>query len=193
MKSICVYLGSNPGHRPEYAEAARALAREIVRRDLTLVYGGAKVGLMGILGDAAKEAGGRVVGILPKALMQRELAHEGLDDLHIVASMHERKALMEQLSDGFIAIPGGIGTLEEIFEVWTWGQLGDHEKPIGFLNVGGFYDALMEFLDVQRDEGFVKPAMRDMALVDTDPAALLDRFERYQPPTVAKWIGHKDR
>lgn len=193
LTSICVYLGSNAGNKPDYTEACDALAAELVTRGLRLVYGGAKVGLMGRLADQVLAAGGAVTGIIPRSLQDKEIAHEGLKDLHLVGSMHERKLMMADQADGFIALPGGMGTLEEVFEVWTWAQLGDHQKPIGFLNTAGFYDPLMAFLDHQRDEGFVKSEMRDMALVASAPAALLDAFETYQPPQVAKWIKDKER
>ncbi|MBC2858782.1 TIGR00730 family Rossman fold protein [Stappia sp. 28M-7] len=188
MKSICVFCGSSMGAKPAYREAAVATGAAIARSGRRLVYGGAKVGLMGAVADGALAAGGEVIGVLPLSLQEKELAHAGLSELHIVASMHERKAMMADFSDGFIALPGGAGTLEELFEIWTWGQLGYHRKPCGFLNVDGFYDGLLDFLDLQRDEEFVKPVMRDMVLVANDPAELLARFERYEPPATPKWI-----
>lgn len=193
LQSICVYLGSNLGNRPDYKKACLALADELTKRKMRLVYGGAKVGLMGELADHMMANGGRVMGIIPRALQDKEIAHDGLTDLKLVSSMHERKTLMAREADAFIALPGGVGTLEEIFEVWTWAQLGDHQKPIGFLNVAGFYDKLLTFLDYQRDEGFVKPEMRAMALVEKTPAALLDAFIAYQPQNVSKWIGAAQR
>lgn len=188
MKSICVFCGSSMGAKPAYREAAIATGEAIARSGRRLVYGGAKVGLMGAVADGALSAGGEVVGVLPLSLQEKELAHAGLTELHIVASMHERKAMMADFSDGFVALPGGAGTLEELFEIWTWGQLGYHRKPCGFLNVDGFYDGLLNFLDLQRDEEFVKPVMRDMVLVASDPAELIARFERYEPPATPKWI-----
>ncbi|QGZ36748.1 TIGR00730 family Rossman fold protein [Stappia indica] len=188
MKSICVFCGSSMGAKPAYREAAIATGEAIARSGRRLVYGGAKVGLMGAVADGALAAGGEVVGVLPLSLQEKELAHAGLTELHIVASMHERKAMMADFSDGFIALPGGAGTLEELFEIWTWGQLGYHRKPCGLLNVDGFYDGLLTFLDLQRDEEFVKPVMRDMVLVASEPAELIARFEGYEPPATPKWI-----
>ncbi|MBZ8133132.1 TIGR00730 family Rossman fold protein [Afifella sp. IM 167] len=193
MRALCVFCGSNEGARPEYAAAARALAAEISGRGITLVYGGAKVGLMGILADTALAAGGRVVGVMPQALVAKEVAHRGLTELHEVASMHERKAMMGDLSDGFIALPGGAGTLEEVFEVWTWGQLGHHRKPVGLLNVAGFYDGLVGFLDHQAEERFMRPEHRAMLMVEDGPAALIDRFAAYEAPSVQKWISREER
>lgn len=188
MRSVCVFCGSNPGNHPAYGEAAAALGRTIARRGLALVYGGAEVGLMGIVADAALAEGGHVTGVIPQALVAKEIAHKGLSRLETVGSMHERKARMAELSDGFVNLPGGTGTLEEMFEVWTWGQLGFHAKPIGLLNVRGFYDPLMAFLDHQRDEGFVKPGLRETLLASADADVLLDAMAVYSPPTVQKWV-----
>lgn len=188
MKAVCVFCGSNPGNHPDYAAAAEALGQAIAKRGATLIYGGAEVGLMGITADAALAAGGEVIGIIPKALMDKEIGHKGLTRLEAVGSMHERKARMAELSDGFVNLPGGTGTLEEMFEVWTWGQLGFHNKPIGVLNVRGFYDLLMTFLDHQRDEGFVKPGLRDTLLSSGEPETLLDEMEAYEAPVVQKWV-----
>jgi len=188
MQSVCVFCGSNPGARHVYAEAARALGRMLAERGLRLVYGGAAVGLMGTLADAALAAGGNVVGVIPGVLVAREIAHAGLTEIRVVDSMHERKSVMAELSDGFIALPGGAGTLEELFEVWTWSQLGLHRKPVGLLNVEGYFDALIAFLDHQTNERFMRREHRDMLLVDADPALLLKRFETYRPPRVEKWI-----
>ena len=163
MKSICVFCGSSYGALEAYADIARETGRAIAEQGYTLVYGGAKVGLMGTVADAALEAGGKVIGVLPRSLQDKEIGHEGLSELHLVDSMHERKAMMADLSDAFIALPGGVGTLEEIFEVWTWGQLGYHKKPCGFLNAEGYYDHLIAFLDHQTEQGFTKQVMRDMA------------------------------
>ena len=189
MPSVCVYCGSSPGKLPDYSAAATELGQELARRDLGLVYGGASVGLMGILADAVLNAGGRAVGVIPRSLAEKELAHQGLHELFVVTSMHERKAKMAELSDGFIALPGGWGTLEEIFEALTWAQLGFHDKPCGLLNVSGYYDHLGAFLDHAFEQNFVREAFRPMIMVDASPASLLDRFEAYQPPTVQKWIG----
>ena len=189
MQSVCAFCGSNPGARLAYAEAARALGRTLAERGLRLVYGGAAVGLMGTLADAALAAGGTVVGVIPGMLVEREIAHAGLTEIRVVQSMHERKSVMAELSDGFIALPGGAGTLEELFEVWTWSQLGLHRKPVGLLNVEGYFDSLIAFLDHQTDERFMRREHRDMLLVGDDPAALLARFAEYRPPLVEKWIG----
>jgi len=188
MDSICVFCGSSMGARSDYRDAAEATGRAIARSGRRLVYGGAKVGLMGVVADAALAEGGEVVGVLPRALQEKELAHEGLSALHVVASMHERKAMMADLSQGFVALPGGAGTLEELFEIWTWGQLGYHRKPCGFLNVAGFYDGLLAFLDLQRDEAFVRPEMRAMVKVADTPEALIAEFETYAAPDTPKWI-----
>lgn len=188
LKNICVYLGSNAGRTPVYVEQARGLGRELAQRGIGLVYGGSNVGLMGALADAALEAGGRVVGILPERLKAKEVAHLGLTELHIVATMHERKRMMSEMSDGFIALPGGAGTLEEIFETWTWAQLGFHAKPCGLLNIAGYYDKLAAFLDHAAQERFMREEHRAMLMIESSPAALLDRYAAYQPPTVSKWI-----
>ena len=188
MKRICVFTGSSTGSRAEYLAAARAMGDALVRRQIGLVYGGARIGLMGALADAVLAARGHVTGVIPKALVAREVAHAGLTDLRIVASMHERKALMADLADGFIALPGGWGTMEEFFEVLTWGQLGLHRKPCGLLNVGGFFDGLLSFIDHSIDEGFVRREHRPMVLVSESPDALLDRFGHYAPPDVEKLI-----
>lgn len=188
MKSVCVFCGSSFGSNPAYEQAARQMGSAIASAGLALVYGGAKVGLMGAVADAALEKGGTVIGVLPKSLQEKELAHMGLSELHVVSSMHERKALMAERSDAFVAMPGGAGTMEELFEVWTWGQLGLHEKPCGFLNTNGFYDRLIEFLDFQTAEGFMKPVMRNMVQVSSSPEGLLDLFRAYTPPATPKWI-----
>ena len=186
--NLCVFCGSSAGARPDYAEASRDLGAAIARRGFGLVYGGSSVGLMGMVADGALAEGGTVIGVLPKSMQERELAHHGLSELHIVTSMHERKAMMADRSDGFIALPGGVGTLEEMFEIWTWGQLGYHRKPLGMLNVAGYYDTLLGFLDGTVREGFVQPAYRAMLIAETDPERLLDRIETYEPPKVVKWI-----
>jgi uncharacterized protein (TIGR00730 family) len=192
IKSICVYCGSSPGRLEAYAEGARSLAAALVERKLRLVYGGAKVGIMGVLADTVLELGGEAVGVIPEALLKKEIAHKGLTELHVTGSMHERKTLMAELSDGFIALPGGIGTLEELFEIWTWAQLGFHRKPCGLVNVAGYFDGLITFMDHAVAERYVKSAQRSMLMVETAPAALLDRFSTYRPPTVAKVIGKEE-
>lgn len=193
IKSICVYCGSNPGSRPDYVEAARTLGTAIAARGITLVYGGAKVGCMGAVADAALAAGGKVVGIIPRALVEKEIAHEGLTESLVVGSMHERKRLMADRSDAFVALPGGIGTLEEIFEMWTWAQLGHHAKPCALYDVAGFYGPLVTFLDHQVTEGFVRPGHRGMLIVEREPEPLFTAFETYEAPVVVKWIGRDER
>lgn len=186
MKSICVFCGSSFGERPEYARAARDLALALVGQGITIVYGGAAMGLMGVLADTAMEAGGRVVGVIPGALEDREVAHTGLSELHLVDSMHERKARMAGLADGFVALPGGAGTLEEIFEVWTWVQIGLHAKPCGLLNVAGYYDGLLGQLERMGRDGFIRTAYRRALVVESDIDTLLERFRSYTPPP-DKW------
>jgi hypothetical protein len=190
LARVCVYCGANRGNDPAYAAAAQAMGRALARRGIGLVTGGGRVGLMGVVADAALEAGGSVTGIIPEALMKKELAHRGLTDLVVTASMHERKSRMAELADGFVALPGGLGTYEELFEIWTWAQLGWHGKPCGVLNAVGFYDKLVAFLDGATEAAFLKPEHRAMLVVESDPDRLLDRFETYVAPTVAKWIGH---
>jgi uncharacterized protein (TIGR00730 family) len=192
VASVCVFCGSSPGGDPAYRAAAEAMGREIAARGLRLVYGGAKVGLMGAVADAALAAGGRVVGVLPAALSDKEIAHLGLSDLEIVGSMHERKARMAELSDAFVALPGGAGTLEEIFEIWTWGQLGFHAKPAGFLNTRGYYDHLRAFVDHAVGEAFLRAPHRDMLVFRDSAAEVLDAFLAYRPPVVEKWIGRPE-
>lgn len=188
MKSVCVFCGSNPGNDPAYAEGARAMGREIARRGMVLVYGGGAVGLMGVVANAALEAGGEVHGVIPQALRDKEVGHHGLTRLEVVDTMHTRKARMAELSEGFIAMPGGIGTFEELFEIWTWGQLGIHTKPLGMLDVAGFYEPLASFLDATVSAGFLKQSHRAIAMTETDPAALLDRMEAYVPQATYKWV-----
>jgi uncharacterized protein (TIGR00730 family) len=192
MNRVCVFCGSSSGARAEYALAAAQTGELIARRRLGLVYGGGHVGLMGVVADAALRAAGEVIGVITQALKDREVAHEGLTDLHVVRTMHERKSLMAGLSDAFLVLPGGIGTLEEFFEVWTWGQLGEHAKPVGLVNSGGYYDGLVQFVDTMRSEGFLKPKHREMLIVADTPGAVLDVFARYEPPAVGKWIGPAD-
>lgn len=192
MKSVCIFCGSNPGNDEVYGAGARAMGAEIARRGLVLVYGGGAVGLMGIVANAALEAGGEVHGIIPRALREKEIGHNGLTRLEVVDTMHTRKARMAELSDGFVAMPGGIGTFEELFEVWTWGQLGIHTKPLGFLNIAGFYDPLAVFLDNTVEAGFLKQNHRAMAMTDTEPATLLDRMEQYVPSATFKWVEKEE-
>jgi hypothetical protein len=191
MQRICVFCGSNRGARAEYADAARSVAASLVRNDLTLVYGGGRVGLMGVVADEVLRLGGRAIGVIPRPLWDREVGHANLTEVRIVETMHERKATMADLSDGFIALPGGLGTLEEIFEIWTWAQLGMHSKPCGFLDVAGYYTPLMQFLDRAVAEAFIRPDMRAAAIVESDPDRMLTRFREYVPPAVQRWI-HRD-
>lgn len=182
MKSICVFCGSHSGNGNSYEESARATGRALVRAGLRLVYGGGKVGLMGVVADTVLAGGGDVIGVITRGLFDREIGHQGIRDLRVVESMHERKELMAGLADGFIALPGGVGTLEEIFEQWAWSQLGIHAKPCGFLNVNGYFTPLVAMIDRMVAEGFLSPAFAAMIAVETDPDALLNRFRNYQPP-----------
>ena len=177
-----------PGSHPAYAEGARALAGLLAERGIGLVFGGSNVGLMGVLADTALAAGGEVIGVMPQALVDREIGHPSLTEMRVVGSMHERKALMAELSDAFVAIPGGIGTLEELIEIYTWSQLGIHSKACGVLNIRGYYDPLATFLDHAVEEGFLRPQHRAVLSVAADPGELLDRLAAFEPPTVAKWL-----
>ena len=190
---LCVFCGSSSGQDPVYLEAARSLGETLAANGIELVYGGASVGLMGAVADAVLARGGHVIGVMPQALVDKEIAHRGLSDLRVVGSMHERKALMAELADGFVALPGGLGTFEELFEVWTWAQLGYHRKPCALLNAGGFYDKLTDFLDDVVDRGFVKPIHRAMLIVESKPAALVEAVRSYEPPKVDKWIKAGER
>ena len=189
MRRICVYCGSNTGARALYADAAQDLADVLVRHDLELVYGGADKGIMGTIANAVLERGGNVHGVIPQMLCDKEIAHQGLTELHVVSSMHARKTMMAALSDGFIAMPGGFGTLEEIIEIITWGQLRFHDKPCGLLNVDGFFDHLLAYLDQASAEGFLRPENRQMLLCDRSAAGLIQQFERYSAPHVDKWTS----
>lgn len=182
IQRLCVYCGSAAGHDAVYAKAARELGLAIAQRGMSLVYGGGHVGLMGIVADAALAAGAKVTGVIPTALMDSEVGHTQLTELRVVKDMHERKALMAELADGFVALPGGIGTLEELFEVITWLQLGYHRKPVGLLNTQGFYDDLLRMLNKQRDTGFLKPAHHALLITEADTAALLDRLMAFEMP-----------
>jgi uncharacterized protein (TIGR00730 family) len=184
---ICVFCGSSSGNGGTYVEAARAFGRVLAENEIGLVYGGARVGLMGAIADAALEHDGEVVGVIPRALVDREIAHTGLSELRVVQTMHERKALMAELSDGFVALPGGTGTLDEFFEVWTWAQLGIHSKPCGLLNVGGYYDGLSGFLDHLVVEGFLRESYRTMLVMESSAEGLLRRLLSSQPQREAKW------
>ncbi|MEU3275171.1 TIGR00730 family Rossman fold protein [Saccharomonospora sp. NPDC006951] len=188
-RRICVFCGSSSGNRPRYAEDAAALGTLLAERGIGLVFGGGQVGLMGVVADAALAAGGEVIGVIPKHLMRAEIAHHGLTELHVVKDMHERKATMAELSDGFLALPGGAGTLEELFEVWTWAQLGLHAKPLGLVDVGGYYTKLAAFIEHMVDEGFLNQPSRELISIDSDAAVLLDSFAAHQAVPVDKWAG----
>ncbi len=185
---LCIFCGSSPGARDDYAEATAKLAELLAQREIAVVYGGASVGLMGLLADTALAAGGEVIGVIPAALQRKEIGHTGLTHLEVVSSMHERKALMAELSNGFIALPGGSGTLEELFEVFTWSQLGLHRKACALLNVAGYYAGLETFLDHAVNERFLRPEHRAMLLCEDPPEAVLDALERFEPPVVDKWL-----
>ncbi len=187
-----MFCGSSEGARPAYAEVASELGTEVAERGIRLVYGGGKVGLMGAVADAALSAGGEVVGVIPKALLQKEIGHEGLTDLRVVGSMHERKTAMAELSDGFVALPGGYGTLEEFMEVLSWAQLSYHEKPCALLDVEGFFGPLLDLFDRAVKEGFVHPDHRSLVLAGEDPEGLLDAMERYSPPKTKKWVSREE-
>jgi len=189
MQRICVYCGSSSGAHDFYTAAAKDLAGVLVQNDLELVFGGSAVGTMAVLADAVLDLGGKVHGVIPKFLEEREIAHTGLTELHIVPSMHARKSLMANLSDGFIALPGGFGTLEELIEIVTWGQLKFHNKPCGVLNVHGYFDKLLAYLDHAQTEGFLRPDSRAMLLSDDDALGLIQQFERYSVPHIDKWIN----
>ena len=188
LKTVCVFCAANPGSHPQYVERAAAMGRHLAQSKRRLVYGGGRTGLMGALADAALDAGGEVIGIMPRHLVDREVAHTELSELRVVSSMHERKALLAELSDGFLAMPGGLGTLEELFEIWTWGQLGLHSKPYGLLQVEGFFTPLLDFLDQAVTAGFIRAANREMLVVDDDPAALIARMEAARVPPVPRWL-----
>lgn len=188
MKRVCVFCGSSPGASPIYLRIAAKIGEVIAERGLGLVYGGGRVGLMGAVADAALAAGGEVIGVIPSSLALKEIAHAGLSELRIVETMHERKAQMSQLSDSFMVMPGGFGTLEEFFEVVTWAQLGIQTKPCGLLNVNGYFDLLLEFLDHAKAERFIRPEHRSLFLTDTDPGSLITAMSRFQYPSVDKWM-----
>lgn len=188
MQTVCVFCAANPGVKPEYAASAAALGRFIAESGRRLVYGGGHTGLMGALADGALGAGGHVIGIMPRHLVDREVAHTGLTELRVVASMHERKSMLSEMSDGFIALPGGLGTLEELFEVWTWGQLGLHRKPYGLLDVRGFFAPLLAFLDHAVSEGFIRGEYRNLLVVDEEARRLIECMEAMEPPALPRWI-----
>lgn len=189
MKRMTVFCGSRLGASEEYKQGAIALGKELVNRKITLVYGGGSVGLMGVIANTVLQEGGEVIGVIPKFLQEREVSHVNVTELHIVDSMHIRKAKMADLADGFIAMPGGPGTLEELIEIFTWAQLGLHEKPLGILNVNNYYDPLITFLDHMTEEQFIKEIHRELILEDSSPKRLLDKFATYQPPEVKKYLN----
>ncbi len=193
MRRICVYCGSSSGKQPQYGEAAQALAIEFLKREISLVYGGASVGLMGTIADTVIQGGGEVIGVMPRSLVEQEVAHQGLTELKIVDSMHARKATMLDISDGFIALPGGLGTIEELFEMLTWSQLGLHQKPCALLNVESYFNQLIAFLHHATSEAFIKQIHCEMLLIETVPQRLLDRMATYQWKKVAKWIEPEDK
>jgi uncharacterized protein (TIGR00730 family) len=188
MQRICVYCASNDGARPEYLESARTVGRLLAERGIGVVYGGGRTGLMGALADAALAAGGEVVGVMPHALVEREVAHHGLTSLQVVDSMHERKSLLAGMADAFIALPGGLGTLEELFETWTWAQLGVHRKPVALLDVASFWTPLVQFMAHVEAEGFLRGTPQEWLVVDSDPIRMLDRLIAFEPPTVRRWL-----
>lgn len=188
MKNICVYCGSSPGKTAVYAAAAREMAQALVANGMGLVYGGSNLGLMGAVAEEVLALGGRAVGVIPQSLVSKELAHPALTELHVTRDMHTRKAMMAELSDGFVALPGGLGTFEELFEILTWAQLSFHNKPVGVLNVNGYYDGLLAFLDHAQAEAFIRPQHRHMLMSEANPHALLTRFRNYQAPAVVKWV-----
>jgi uncharacterized protein (TIGR00730 family) len=192
INAICVYCGSAPGTRPIYAEAARALGRALVQADISLVYGGGRVGMMGLIADEVLANGGRAVGVIPELLLDKEVGHTGLTELHVVPDMHTRKRRMTDLSDAFVAMPGGIGTLEELFEVYTWAKLGYHQKPVALFDVDGYYVPLLTMLRRTVDEGFMQHEYLDMLQVTAQPAELIETFKRYIPSTVDRWAEKRD-
>jgi uncharacterized protein (TIGR00730 family) len=192
LQNLCIYCGSSPGNRPEYVAEARCFGRTLVEQDIGLVYGGASIGLMGVVADTVLAAGGTVTGVIPRALLRKEVVHHGLTELVITESMHARKAKMAQLADAFVALPGGIGTFEELFEIWTWAQLGFHRKPCALFNPRGYFDPLVQFLDHAVEEGFLKPVHRSMLLVSDSPENLLEALRSYRPPVIDKWVGAEE-
>ena len=193
IQALCVFCGANYGKRPSYRDAARRVGELLAQRGITLVYGGGNVGLMGALADACLGAGGRVVGVIPRALAEKEIAHRDITEMHVVGSMHERKALMADLADAFLTLPGGFGTWDEFCEALTWSQLGLQKKACAFLNVEGYYDALLAMAERAADDGFIRPEHRELLLVDTEPERILDRLQSYEVPYVPKWVDRKER
>ncbi len=191
LKTICVFCAASPGLNPTYGDRAADMGRFLAESGRRLVYGGGCTGLMGALAEAALAAGGEVVGIMPRHLVDREVAHANLTELIVVNSMHERKAFLAEMSDGFLAMPGGLGTMEELFEIWTWGQLGLHRKPYGLFEVNGFFTPLLSFLDHAVTEGFIRPEYRRQLVVESDPASLIARMEAMEPPALPRWLNRE--
>jgi uncharacterized protein (TIGR00730 family) len=192
MKAVCVYCGSAMGTRPVYEQAARAFGRALVEADLSLVYGGGRVGLMGVIADEVLSLGGRAVGVIPELLLSKEVGHTGLTELHVVPDMHERKKKMADLADAFVAMPGGVGTFEELFEVYTWAQLGYHKKPVALLNIEGYYDPLLDMLRHTVEEGFMREPFLDLLQVAPEPVAMVELLQRYAPTSLDKWAEKRD-
>ena len=193
MRRVCVFCGASPGARPEYAQATTEIARLLAAEGVGVVYGGGGVGLMGVLADAVLAEGGEIIGVIPRALVDREIAHRDVTDMRVVASMHERKALMAELADAFIALPGGLGTLEELFEVYTWAQLGLHRKPCALLNVEGYYDGIADFLSHAVEERFLREEHREMLMVESQPGAVIERLHGFEPDSaLPKWIDREE-
>ena len=193
IRALCVFCGANHGLRPAYREAAHHLGELLAEREITLVYGGGNVGLMGTVADACLANGGRVIGVIPSALAEKEIAHAGLSEMHVVGTMHERKALMADLADAFLTLPGGFGTWDEFCEALTWTHLGLQKKACSFLNVEGYYDALLLLVERAAEDGFIRAEHRGLLLVDIDPARLLDRLQNFEVPYVPKWVGRTER
>ena len=191
VRSLCVYCAANPGNDPVYREQATAMGKFLAESGRRVLFGGGRTGLMGALADGTLAAGGEAIGVMPRHLVDREVAHTGLTDLRVVSSMHERKTMLSEMADGFVALPGGLGTLEELFEMWTWAQLGLHRKPLGILNVKGFFDPLLAFLDHAVDVGFLGAPMRSILVVADDPATLISEMEAVEPPALRTWIDSK--
>ena len=192
MKAVCVYCGSSYGARPVYAEAAKAFGRALVQADLALIYGGGSVGLMGTIADEVLARGGRAIGVIPELLMNKEVGHKGLTELHVVPDMHQRKKKMADLSDAFVSMPGGVGTFEELFEVYTWAQLRYHEKPVALLNIDNYYDPLLAMLKHTVEEGFMRAPFLDMLQVESDPVKLIGALKAYTPPAIDRWPEKRD-
>jgi uncharacterized protein (TIGR00730 family) len=192
LHRVCVFCGSNLGTSPAFRDAATSLGQELVARGLGLVFGGGSVGLMGVVADAVLDGGGEVIGVIPQALATKELLHPRVADMRRVRDMHERKALMAELSDAFLALPGGLGTFEEFFEIVTWAQLGFHRKTMGLVNVEGYFDPLVKLIEHSIDSGFIKPAHRDLVVVEREPAAALDRLATHELPAVRRWLGPEE-